>query len=152
MLPNVRGPVSAAYGSLLLEAAPASIGWIGSTENMLRFSSLIAGESNCATPINKASIETMFAKPNLPCWKNKQEFFGLGWEVEQDKSGKMIAFSRHRSLPGLMTLVEHQTNGLTWAAAFNARPYAYESTREEAKRIIKSAMKKLLPSLTKHKD
>lgn len=149
LLPNVRGQVSAAYGSFfLLEAAPASIGWIASTEDLVRFLSVLCGEDkNTNPPINKKSFEQMLARPNLDYWKDSPEYFGFGFEVERDRNGKLIAFSRHGSLPGCMALMEHQTSGITWAAAFNSRPIPYEPNREIGKTIIKGAMKELLLKL-----
>ncbi len=150
VLPNVRGPRSTAYGGyFLLESAPSSIGWTASTEDLVKLLSTLAGFGQSAPPLKQDLLRVMLSKPDLPGWKNKSEYFAMGFEVETDESGKLLAFSRHGSLPGLMSLMEHQSNGLTWAACFNSRPRAYELSREEVKGIIKEAIKKINPAYKK---
>ncbi|MBX9690396.1 MAG: beta-lactamase family protein [Candidatus Obscuribacterales bacterium] len=150
ILPNIRGSLSEAYGSFfLLEAAPASIGWIASTYDLAKFVSCLSGEKpeNLASPISSESLNIMLQKPSLDSWRNQSEWFGMGFEVDADKNNQIISFSRHGSLPGCMSLVEHQKNGISWAAAFNNKPAAYVSSREEAKTLIKKAIAKWLPEL-----
>lgn len=150
LLPNVKSPASASYGgAFVLEAGTSSFGWIASTPDLVRFISILCNETKISSPLNKYMFELMLARPQIDDWRGVQEYFALGWEVERSKDGKLLAFSRHGSLEGTMALVEHQANGLSWAAAFNSRPTAYEGSREEGKAIIKEALKGLLPSLQK---
>lgn len=150
VLPFLRSPVSQAYGGAFsLEAALASFGWIGSMPDLVRFVSTFAGENQVPPPLSSKMIDLMLARPSLPCWKEKTEYFGMGFEVQRNKDGDLISFSRHGSLPGSMALVEHQANGISWAAAFNSRPLSYEIERERVIKIIRGAMKELLPALRK---
>lgn len=150
MLPNFKTPLGAANGGFfLLEAAPATIGWIASTDDLVRFISILCGESNIAPPLSRSSFQQMLTRPKLDCWNDTPEYFAFGWEVERGKNGKLIAFSRHGSLPGSMALIEHQSNGISWAAAFNKRPTSYVQSREEVKAIIKKSMKDLNTLLSK---
>ena len=147
LLPNVRGPLSNAYGGyFLLEAAPASIGWISTTEDMVRFADIIGGELP-GSPLNQNTTALMFERPSLAYWRGEPEYFAKGWEVQRDAKENMLNFSRHGSLPGLMALVEHQTNGLSWAAALNSRPKAYVECREEFKAMFKKVLAKIQPGL-----
>jgi CubicO group peptidase (beta-lactamase class C family) len=152
LLPNYKDQLGAANGGFfMLEAAPATIGWIASTDDLVRFISILSGETKIDPPINKKTFEQMLARPALDYWKTEPEYFAFGWEVERNKNGQLIAFSRHGSLPGTMALIEHQSNGISWAAAFNKRPLRYVERREEVKALIKKSVKELLPQLSKGK-
>lgn len=66
LVPNAKVPLGAASGGyFLMEAAPASIGWIASTDDLVRFISILCGETDINPPITKASFEQMLARPSL---------------------------------------------------------------------------------------
>lgn len=148
MLPNVRGPLSIAYGGyFVLESAPGSIGWVASSEDLVKLVDIISGESTTASPLNPKMTEIMLERPKIECWKNSPEYFAKGWEVSKDQNGNLIYFSRHGSLPGSMALVEHQSNGLSWSAVFNFRPRSYVESREQVTGLIKTDLAALMPYL-----
>ncbi len=154
MLPNERGPLSLAYGGyFVLESAPGSIGWVASAEDLVKLVDIVSGSSEIPSLLNAKTTETMFERPKIECWKNASEYFAKGWEVSKDENGNLLYFSRHGSLPGSMALVEHQGNGLSWAALFNFRPRSYIESREQVTQIIRADLGALMPYLqTKYRQ
>lgn len=126
--------VSWEYGSgFALELVKAPAGWVSSTIDELRFVSSVATERNGA-PLNKETAQVMFARPQLPNWKDKHGYFACGWEVYVSPSGMM--FSRVGSMPGSVSFVVHKFDGTSWAVAFNSRSCDQASMMSEFKKIV----------------
>jgi len=120
-------------GSFLMELIGPAAGWIASTPDLVRFASAIAGETP-GTPLTADTSKLMFAKPDLPCWRDKQGYFASGWEVYSSPSGQM--FSRIGGMPGAVAFVVHKFDGTSWAVAFNSRSTDQAKMMNEFKKLV----------------
>lgn len=145
LYPNQIGLVPDVYGAgFCLEAAQASIGWISSSIDLVRFITSVIGERPVDPPLSAESFGTMLTIP-LPAAdyyasEYPGEFFTMGWEVDPKSAGRHVTFSRHGSLDGTMSFVMRRSDGTAWAVLFNRRPAGFLDIRSDANEMILHAV------------
>jgi N-acyl-D-amino-acid deacylase len=142
--PNVKGLVPLQYGGdFSLEALSGAAGWIGSSVDLVRLISTIGGDRNGKSPISAASFKTMLTCPDVPYWKHRTEYFGMGFEVLpiEDSKGTGYVFWRIGSFPGSMAFVVHSDDGMAWAFEVNSRPQSQMEFLNEIRTLINDTVK-----------
>ncbi len=111
------------YGVWCLEAMDSHGGWVSTASDLVRFASAFDHPDRCQL-LQAKSIDTMFACPAGAAGhdkngKEKDEFFGCGWEVHPH--GKGVRDTLHwGNFAGTSTLlVRRGGDNLTWAVLFN---------------------------------
>jgi N-acyl-D-amino-acid deacylase len=109
----------------------ASGGWIGSTPDLVRFVTAIAGTRG--TPFfAEAWRERMLAPPPPPVPPRPNgTHFGMGWDVVT-RTPRGVGFSKNGGLAGAHTWIEHLPIGVDWAVFWNGgvRPEEDEPTAQ----------------------
>lgn len=141
LYPNFRGKVPLPYGGdFVLEAMSADAGWLSNSEDLVRFASAVAGEGSKPVLAEKWRAQ-MFERPNLPEWKDKKLYFGMGWEVDTLEGDDKRRFSRQGSLPGAVAYVGHRADGYTYSFCCNSRPHDAIRLQREASLVVESALR-----------
>jgi N-acyl-D-amino-acid deacylase len=114
-----EGTVAFPDGGFYLEAMDAHGGWVASAVDLVRFATAVDGRGGRADLLLPASIGTMTARPPAPLWVGSPFFYSLGWLVRPEAGD--ANWWHNGSLPGTSALLVRASNGLVWAALFNAR-------------------------------
>jgi CubicO group peptidase (beta-lactamase class C family) len=143
LFPNVRGPLPLEYGGdFCLEAMTADCGWLGSTIDMARFVSAVFGDCGPKLqPVSPEMARIMVSRPALECWRGKDTYFALGWEIENASSKDDFVAKKEGCLPGAETLVAHHQDGTTIAFAYNNRPFGYADFQVESFKLLEKTWK-----------
>jgi N-acyl-D-amino-acid deacylase len=141
LYPNIGRRVRAEYGGMFaLESAPASIGWIASSIDLLKFITALSGERSIDSLLQPDSFYRMLSIPLSASIYKKSEYpnecFAMGWEVDPANKPGEITFFRHGSLDGTMSFVMHRADGVSWSVLFNSRPAGYLDVRRLANETI----------------
>jgi CubicO group peptidase (beta-lactamase class C family) len=103
------------YGLFDGSAMDAHGGWIANAIDLTRFLNAVGGSSGTQL-LAPPTVATMLARPDLPQWQGKDQFYAFGWgvvpsKVEMTHNGALIygTFSTVARLPG----------GTTFAILFN---------------------------------
>lgn len=148
VFPLKSGALPGEYGgSFALEAAQASIGWLSTAVDLLRFVTGLSGDRKLASPIlTPESFKIMLTLP-LPESSYMRgeypgEFFAMGWEIDprNNIAGGKVTFSRHGSLEGTMSYVVRRSDGMAWSILLNSRPQDYMLLRRKANLAIAKAI------------
>lgn len=110
--PAIR-PIS--YGSFDGSAIDAHGGWIANAIDLTRFLNAVGGSSGTQL-LAPATVATMLARPDLPQWQGKDQFYALGWvavpgRVEMTHNGALTY--------GTCSTVARLPGGITFAMLFN---------------------------------
>ena len=100
------------YGGWHLEAMDSHGGWIASAPDLVRFACTF-NDLDRSPLLKGASIETMFASPNLKDSK-PDVWYGCGWSVRVVGPGKINTW-HSGALAGTSTILVRRHDGLTWA-------------------------------------
>ncbi len=124
IMPNVRGYVPLEYGGdFYLEAMTADCGWVGSSIDVANFVSCLFGEQGKEKQILSPDlVKLMLGRPKIDQWRDKDFYFGMGWEVRKPQKNQDLTIRKEGSLPGLTTTVVHKMDNCNLAIAFNLRP------------------------------
>ena len=119
IFPDEEKRVSAPYGRAYLEADTAMFGWIACASDIARFVDALVSPKR--SPLNEDLRQILSARPTLPVWAGKRNYFAMGFDVEEIPGSGKVLF-KDGSLPGSRAFVEQRANGLTWCCLFNCRP------------------------------
>jgi N-acyl-D-amino-acid deacylase len=119
MGPNLGKRVPWPYGGWCLEALDSHGGWVATAGDLVRFGSAFDHPARCKL-LKPASIETMFARPPGEAGKEKDSYYGCGWDVRIVGKDQRNTFHTG-SLDGTSTILVRRYDKLTWAVLFNAR-------------------------------
>ncbi|MEO5356501.1 MAG: beta-lactamase family protein [Nitrospirae bacterium YQR-1] len=121
-----HGLVSEEYGAeFALETHSADGAWIGSASDLVRFIVTVAGDGEAVSPISQTSLKLMLRRPELDYWKNKNEYFGMGWNVVEGDVGSKSLWYRSGSLPGTLAYVGRREDRIAVALIVNSRPQSW---------------------------
>lgn len=98
------------YGGFYLEAMDAHGGWVGSATDLVVFASALEG--NSGDSLLKPESLTLILSPS--------ETYSYGVKVRT--SGKGMTWWATGSMPGTTAILYHRSDGIIWAALFNANP------------------------------
>jgi CubicO group peptidase (beta-lactamase class C family) len=113
MTKNVAWP----YGGFYLEAMDSHGGWIASAIDLVRFAMSVDGAKPPAF-LKPETLQMMLARPALPLWPTGQNYYALGWSVNNGN------WFHAGLLPGSTTLLVRPSygsaySGVCWAVVFN---------------------------------
>ncbi len=108
------------YGSMNLQAAAASGGWIASAVDLVRFVLTVDGRSSPPDILQPETIRLMTTRSDLPDWQDSDYYYALGWEVSAD--GTRDIWSHDGAMPGTRSLLAVTSDGYAVALVFNSAP------------------------------
>lgn len=129
VFPN-GGLVSRPYGGFYLEAMDAHGGWIASSIDLMRFMTHVDGRASIADILEKGTLRTMTARPQVPHWQGKDFYYAMGWTVRPQSEN----WWHTGSLPGTSSILVRtgqRNRNLSWAALFNSRPDNWQKFNAE---------------------
>ncbi len=112
----VPGP----YGSMNLQAAAPSGGWIASAVDLVRFVLSVDGQPSPPDILQPETIQLMITRPDLPDWQDSDYYYALGWEISAD--GTRNIWSHDGVMPGTRSLLAVTSDGYAVALVFNSDP------------------------------
>lgn len=140
VLPNIVADLPQEYGGdFYLEANTADCGWIGSTEDTALFVSAVFGEQK-RYPLHPQTVRKMISCPSKQMWSGHDNYFAMGWEVDQPRFNCPIQVRKEGCLPGSTALVVHRPDGTTCAIAFNSRPQMSAAFQDEVQKLVEKAL------------
>ncbi|WDQ15781.1 serine hydrolase [Rhodopirellula sp. P2] len=121
---DLNSRVPQPYGAWHLEAMDSHGAWIASASDLVRFASAFDNPDNSLL-LTSSRITEMFARPEGLAGHDqdgqpKATYYGLGWSVTTDDSGRMKT-SHSGSLPGTNTILVRRPDGRNVALLFNTR-------------------------------
>ncbi len=109
------------YGGFALEAMDASSGWVGSAVDLVRFSTAVDGLASRPDVLSAAAVGEMTRMQGAQYSTDANHWYSLGWYV--NSAGN----SYHGgTLPGSNSVLVRLSNGIEYAAVFNADPRAIQ--------------------------
>lgn len=108
------------YGSMNLQAAAASGGWIASAVDLVRFVLGVDGQPSPPDVLQLETIRLMTARSDLPDWQDTDYYYALGWEISTD--GTRDIWSHDGAMPGTRSLLAVTSDGYAVALVFNSAP------------------------------
>lgn len=121
LVPSVfpgEGLVPLPYGGFHLEAGDASGAWLASAVDLVRLGVVTDGRPEPADILSPGSIVAMTSQ-NTQVWPaGSTVWYGLGWLVRPPPQDTRW---HDGSLPGTNSILVRSSDGITWAAVFNAR-------------------------------
>jgi N-acyl-D-amino-acid deacylase len=108
------------YGSMNLQAAASSGGWIASAVDLVRFVLAVDGRPSPPDILKPETIRVMTARSNLPDWQDSDYTYALGWEISAD--GTRDIWSHDGAMPGTRSLLAVTSDGFAIALLFNSAP------------------------------
>lgn len=120
-----RPEVPQPYGAWSLEAMDAHGGWIASAVELVKFGAGYFGTRR-SSHIQEESFQSTIAQPLGPIDHGSEDssiltYYGLGWQVFVNDSGKLVQLSHRGSLPGTSSLLVCRADGICYAILFNGR-------------------------------
>jgi len=106
------------YGSFDGSAIDAHGGWIANAIDLTRFLNAVGGSTGTQL-LAPSTIATMQARPDLPQWQGKDQFYALGWNVDRNRAE--ISHSGSLVQSTYSTIVR-LVGGVTFAMVFNHFP------------------------------
>jgi N-acyl-D-amino-acid deacylase len=108
------------YGSMNLQAAASSGGWIASAVDLVRFVLAVDGRPSPPDILRPETIRIMTARSDLPDWQKSDYYYALGWEISAD--GTRGIWSHDGAMPGTRSLLAVTSDGYAVALVFNSDP------------------------------
>jgi N-acyl-D-amino-acid deacylase len=121
---NTGEQVPHPYGAWHLEAMDSHGAWLASATDLVRFACAFDSPDDCPL-LSADSVKGMFERPaglagHDEGGQAKKKYYGLGWSIQIDDDGQMIA-GHGGSLPGTNTQLVRRGNGRNYAILFNSR-------------------------------
>jgi N-acyl-D-amino-acid deacylase len=120
LFPNGPMLVPQPYGSMNLQAAAASGGWIASAVDLVRFVLAVDGQTSPPDILQLETIRLMTTRSGLPDWQDSDYYYALGWEISTD--GTRDIWSHDGAMPGTRSLLAVTSDGYAVALVFNSGP------------------------------
>ncbi len=143
LFPNFRGMVPLCYGGdFALEAMQSDCGWLASAQDLCTFTAAVFADGKIPPLLSPKMKALIQERPDVPEWKSKGVYFGMGWEVAPNKDPSKVIVFRHGSLPGCMAVVVRRGDGVVWSFVFNTRPKDWFACQTEFTASIWKAIDK----------
>ena len=113
-------PCPTSYGGFSMEAIDAHGGWLASVVDLTRFLDAVGGEHG-AQVLRPETVRQMWARPDLPQYRDGGKYYALGWDVVP---GKKIAGHNGAITFGTLSSVQRLPGGITTGVNFNRLPFA----------------------------
>lgn len=108
-------PRPPSYGSFDGSAIDAHGGWIANAIDLTRILNAVGGASGPQL-LTPETVAAMTARPDLPQWQGKDQFYALGWTVMPGR----VAMTHNGALTfGTSSIVARLPEGVTFAILFN---------------------------------
>jgi N-acyl-D-amino-acid deacylase len=102
------------YGGFDGTVIDAHGGWIGNAPDLTRFLNAVGGSTGRQL-LKPQTVKTMLARPSIPAYAGKSDFYALGWNVTaEDRFGHNGALTY-----GSLSVVTRLNGGVTYAMVFN---------------------------------
>jgi len=111
------GTVYYPYGGFYLEGMDASSGWVGSAVDVLRFLTAVDGFASRPDVLSAAAVGEMTRVQGTQYSTDASHWYSLGWYV--NSAGNWY---HGGTLPGSNSVLVRLSNGIEYAAVFNADP------------------------------
>ncbi len=98
------------YGGFSLETMDANGGWVASAKDLALFASALEGDGG----------KSLLEPETLALILSPSETYSYGWKVRP--AGKGLNWWATGSMPGTTAILYCRSDGLIWAALFNANP------------------------------
>lgn len=108
------------YGSMNLQAAAASGGWIASAVDLVRFALAVDGHPSPPDILQPKTIQVMTARSDLPDWRGRDYYYALGWEISTED--RRDIWSHDGAMPGTRSLLALTSDRFAVALVFNSDP------------------------------
>jgi CubicO group peptidase (beta-lactamase class C family) len=130
--------VAAPYGAWSIELMDSHGGWLASAIDLVKFASAFDEPDHCVL-LKPATVRSISERPPGLAGFDEQGnprlvYYGLGWQVHCDHTGRIVRQMHAGSLPGTSTLLVRNSDGRDVAVLFNARETPF--TSEPAKDIF----------------
>ena len=122
--PN-EGAVQWPYGGLHFQALDSAMGWIASTDSLLRFVGALFGEQGNTELLPTSSREELLCPPPASARPEEDTWHSLsGWRVRETAAGRQIWHSG--TMSGTTSLVLVRPDGVRCAVLMNSRPRRWD--------------------------
>lgn len=146
IVPNVKSPVSGAYGSdFYLEYDTACFGWLSTAEDLVKFGTAFGIKSAGKNVLNEQYWRFMVGPPTYVGKNFCGQYFASGWEVERTASGIITEMSRHGSLAGTQAFMACRRDGYVWAVLLNEKLGQGTVYRQDLTKLIDGALGNIHP-------
>ncbi|WP_435015402.1 serine hydrolase domain-containing protein [Tundrisphaera sp. TA3] len=150
--PEPRPDVPRPYGVWCLEAMDSHGGWIASAADLVRFA--VALDRPSQPLVSAEAFRAMTARPGGSAGHTKDGdptpvYYGCGWLVRPNARTGRCTMWHSGALNGTSSLLVRRSDGITFAALFNAR---YDAGENELSRIIDPLVNKAIARIRSWPD